>query len=216
MNTKDFKIFETMLVKDGNILFKDEHVRRMKKSAEFFGFNFCGDTISRELDKKINEMRDATKILKFELDVEGGLTFYTRDFVSNQSNEIILKVSDIILDANNVFLRHKTTHRPWYEKTADSIKSGAIYDEIFINQFGEVCEGSRSNVFVEIDGNLFTPPIDSGLLPGILSENLLKTGKCKERKIFLGELQNLHKIYLGNSVRGLVEVVLADLEKLEK
>ena len=49
----------------------------------------------------------------------------------------------------------------------------AVFDAIFCNTRGEVCEGARSNVYVERDGVLLTPPVSSGLLPGVMRRHLL-------------------------------------------
>ncbi len=38
---------------------------------------------------------------------------------------------------------------------------------LFFNEKGELTEGGRSNVFVNVDGRWWTPPVSSGLLPGV-------------------------------------------------
>jgi hypothetical protein len=48
-----------------------------------------------------------------------------------------------------------------------------------LNECGEVAEGARSNIFVERDGVLLTPPIESGALPGVLRADLLARGQAR-------------------------------------
>lgn len=49
-------------------------------------------------------------------------------------------------------------------------------DEVLLaNTVGNLCEGATSNVVVEMDGALITPPLSSGCLPGITRELLLET-----------------------------------------
>jgi para-aminobenzoate synthetase/4-amino-4-deoxychorismate lyase len=61
---------------------------------------------------------------------------------------------------------------------------------------------------VEIDGQLYTPPISSGLLPGTFREQLLEEGKIKERVITIAELQSAKEFFLINSVRKWIRVHL--------
>src|SRR6185369_209127 len=75
------------------------------------------------------------------------------------------------VDSSDRFLFHKTTRRLPGE------------DVIFWNERGEITESSIANVVVEIDGELFTPPIECGLLPGVFRNYLLAQGKIKERVI---------------------------------
>jgi len=64
---------------------------------------------------------------------------------------------------------------------------------------------------VSIDGELFTPPVESGLLAGTFRNQLLDEGKIKERVITVAELKDSREIYLINSVR---KFVTADLRGL--
>lgn len=58
---------------------------------------------------------------------------------------------------------------------ADAIKKGAD-ESVFANTQGQLCEGTGSNVFLEIDGELVTPPLGVGCLAGITRELLLEWG----------------------------------------
>jgi para-aminobenzoate synthetase/4-amino-4-deoxychorismate lyase len=69
-----------------------------------------------------------------------------------------------------------------------------------------VAEGARSNVFVERDGVLLTPPLSSGALPGVLRASLLASGRAKEAVLWPADLQQ--GFYLGNALRGLIRTNL--------
>jgi para-aminobenzoate synthetase/4-amino-4-deoxychorismate lyase len=75
---------------------------------------------------------------------------------------------------------------------------------LYLNERGELAEGSRTNVFVEKDGTLLTPPLSSGLLPGVLRSELIATGKATEAVLTQVDLASAKTVYVGNSVRGLV------------
>ena len=54
------------------------------------------------------------------------------------------------------------------------------YETIFVDPDGQLTEGSRTNIFVERDGKLLTPPLSRGLMPGILRAKLIEEGKAEE------------------------------------
>jgi len=60
---------------------------------------------------------------------------------------------------------------------------------------------------VEIDGELFTPPIECGLLPGVFRNHLLAQGKIKERVITIEEFKTAKEFFLINSVRKWIRVI---------
>ena len=79
---------------------------------------------------------------------------------------------------------------------------------LFRGADGRLTEGSFTNVFVEgADGRLRTPPLDRGLLPGILRARLIDEGKAIEADLRPADLAA--SFFLGNSLRGLISAKLA-------
>ena len=79
---------------------------------------------------------------------------------------------------------------------------------MFLNENEEVCEGTITNVFVLVNGSYLTPPLSSGCLPGVLRQEMLLNGKTKEQVLFLDDLISADKIFVGNSLRGLISADL--------
>ena len=129
-----------------------------------------------------------------------------REYKESKADKVI--ISEQIVNSTDVFLKHKTNYRPYYQSSLEKIKQGDIYDEIFFNEKGELTEGSRSNVVLELDGQLYTPPLSCGLLNGIYRQFLLDSGNCIEKVLTKADLYNASKIYCVNSVRGAREVFL--------
>ena len=102
---------------------------------------------------------------------------------------------------------YKTTYRTWYYDSFKRIKNGEIYDEIFFNEKGELTEGARSNIVLQLNGKLYTPPVQCGLLNGVFRQELLKNNKCTEKILYKKDLEKAEKIFCVNSVRGMVEVL---------
>ena len=104
---------------------------------------------------------------------------------------------------------------------AEAYRRGAD-EALLANTVGELCEGTGSNVFVERDGELVTPPLSSGCLAGITRELLLEWGAAaglpvrEGRPGELGEsvlddvLAGDAHLALSGSVRNVVPVVTLD------
>jgi para-aminobenzoate synthetase/4-amino-4-deoxychorismate lyase len=114
-------------------------------------------------------------------------------------------VSSTHVDSADLFLFHKTTRRELYDRERAEYAERVGSDEvIYTNERGELTEGSFMNVFIERDGELLTPTLNSGLLPGTLRAELIADGRAREAVLTLGDLEKADAVYLGNSVRGLI------------
>lgn len=110
--------------------------------------------------------------------------------------------------------RHKVSERDFYDGQRRRIQALTKCDEVlFFNDREELCEGSFTSVFLEIDGELYTPHLSSGLLPGILREELVETGQAQERVLAQADFKRADKLYVGNSLRGLIPVTLISPER---
>lgn len=116
-------------------------------------------------------------------------------------------LSAVALDSSQRWLRHKTTHRPWYDNAATWLQSRPDYfDVLFCNERGELCEGSRSNVYLKVDGQWLTPPLSSGLLPGVWRRKLLDEGRVRQAVLPVSYLTTEAKVRLSNGLRGWFDV----------
>ncbi|MFZ0735433.1 MAG: chorismate-binding protein, partial [Candidatus Sulfotelmatobacter sp.] len=112
-------------------------------------------------------------------------------------------------DPQDPMLFHKTTHRPLYAEALKSATQAGFDEVLFLNLRGEVTEGAISNIFIEKEGQWFTPPIECGLLAGVQRRHILETQPNVEEKVlYLRDLRQADAIYLSNAVRGLRPVVI--------
>lgn len=193
----EFKLIETMKCENNRIVFEAEHLARLRKSAEFFGF---------EIPENIKISTDKDGMVRMLLNKKGDVEFQVLDLSEPVTDKVIINPCNLY--SKELFLKHKTTIRPWYKNSMTKIKNGEIYDEIFLNERGEVCEGARSNIIVKQDGVFYTPPESSGLLNGVYRQKLLNENFCREKVLYLDDLKSADRIYCVNSVRGMVEVQL--------
>ena len=192
----EFQIIETVKIENGTILFEKEHFERMQKTAEHFGFKFKTPEIAKTDDG----------MLRILLNRDGEIKTELKKITPAKTSKIA--ISPIIQNSKNEFLYYKTTYRPWYYDSFQRIKNGEIYDEIFFNEKGELTEGARSNIVLQLNGNLYTPPVQCGLLNGVFRQELLKNNKCTEKILYKKDLEKAEKIFCVNSVRGMVEIRL--------
>ncbi|MGB7320034.1 MAG: aminotransferase class IV family protein [Albidovulum sp.] len=111
------------------------------------------------------------------------------------------------LRSSDIWLRHKTTQRALYDRTRAALPLG-IDEVLFLNEQGEVCEGTITNLFYDLGHGLMTPPQNSGCLPGILRQEMLATRQCAEAPLAQTDL-NRATLWMGNALRGLIPARLA-------
>lgn len=196
----EFEIIETFLVENGEPKFLREHLARMENSARELGFAFDASKAARALAGA----RDG--ILRLSLSRGGSFSAAWREL--SAPADFGVEIARERLDSRNPFLRHKTSKRGWYARASRRIAAGEVYDEIFLNERGEVCEGSRCNVVIEKGGVLYTPPLSCGLLDGVMRRAMLP--RLAEKVLRAEDLFSADRIYMANSVRGTVEVFLRE------
>lgn len=196
--TNEFELIETIKVQNKSLFLGKEHLNRLKNTANTFGFKF------NEALYDIKPEKDG--MLRILLAKDGS---FTTEYKSLERTPIYnIKISDKIINSKNKMLQYKTTYRPWYEEACKKIANNEIYDEIFFNEKGELTEGSRTNILLEINGKFYTPPASCGLLNGVLRQNLIDSKVCEEKVLYKEDLLKAENIYCINSVRGIKRVFL--------
>jgi para-aminobenzoate synthetase/4-amino-4-deoxychorismate lyase len=191
----EFQLFESMLLEDGEYFLLAEHLERLRNSVDYFGFVFPGTRINADLGRiAVENSRGSFKVR---------LTLWKDGLIETQLTpvELLSSVKAVELapepvDSSDRFLFHKTTRRPG----GDAV--------IFWNERREVTESGIANIVISIAGQLYTPPIFSGLLAGTFRNHLLTEGKIEERVITVEELQRSNEFFLINSVRRWIRVNL--------
>lgn len=177
----------------------DRHLARLRCSAARFGFPLDEAEISRCL---VDAARGATGGRKVRLLVAsaGGVTVESLPVGADLPGAVLVAgIASEPIDSRDLFLYHKTDRRARFDRER---ALHPTWDEVlFVNERGEVTEGSYHNVVVRIAGELVTPPVSSGLLPGVFREELLERGEIRERVIGREELARAEELWLINSVR---------------
>jgi 4-amino-4-deoxychorismate lyase len=111
------------------------------------------------------------------------------------------------LASDDPWLRHKTSRRAAHDAARAALPAG-VDEALLANERGEIAEGTITSVFADLGGGLVTPPLASGLLPGVLRAELLARGDCREAVIPVAALAGARRLFVGNSLRGLIRARL--------
>ncbi|MFN0218780.1 MAG: aminodeoxychorismate synthase component I [Hyphomicrobium sp.] len=204
---QQFDLFETMLYEpDRGVWLLDLHLERLAASAGYFGFALDAAAALRAIDTAIAPKKSEQLRVRLVLDQDGRLSVATTPQLAALSGTVMrYVVSDTRVNSADLFLYHKTTRRDLYDGEWKHYSETLGADEvIYLNERGELAEGSRTTIFIERDGKLLTPALSAGLLPGTLRAALIAEGRAVESCLTIADLNQATAVYLGNSVRGLV------------
>lgn len=195
----EFHLLETMRWTRGEGIFLlEEHLRRLGDSAAYFGFALDEGVLRDGLGREVAASGGEGGVLRLTVDRTGswGVTHRPLPGVSPCRAALALEP----VDARDPFLFHKTTRRGVYER-AKALVPG-VDDVVLWNGDGEVTESTIANLVVELDGELITPRLSCGLLPGVMRARLLGEGRIREGVVRREDLPRSTGLWLVNSVRG--------------
>ena len=204
---QQFQLIETMLVEGGAVPYLRLHLDRLSASAQYFDYRCDRNEIASRILSFVSTLPLARHSIRLLLSADGELTL-TPTALSPDAPVVTAQMSPQRTSSRNVFLRHKTTHRDFYNSELSRARAEGFDEILFLNEQGELTEGAISNLFIRRDGSLLTPPLISGVLPGILRRHILATDPTAREQILTPEdLARAETIYLGNSIRGLRQVI---------
>jgi para-aminobenzoate synthetase/4-amino-4-deoxychorismate lyase len=227
----EFKLIETLLWNDASgYWLLDLHLDRLAESARYFSYPLEDREVRIALQEIAATFHSATSVKNQRVRValaKTGVFEITHSPLADKSQIEIdpaaimqqtpgkdlprVLFSGINVDSSSAFLFHKTTWRKLFDHERTRVVDEMGYYEVFfVNERGEVTEGSYTNIFMQKDGRLLTPPVSCGLLPGVLRRHLLQQypDLVVESKFTRTDLERADAVFAGNSVRGLVRVSL--------
>jgi 4-amino-4-deoxychorismate lyase len=205
----DFSLIETLRWQpDAGFLRLDQHLRRLSRSADALGFRQPQDAKGK-LEKEVSG--DVPLRVRLVMTYRGKMEVTAVPFEPMPEATVWkLKVAKTKLQSEDSLFRHKTTRREPYEAARAEFSKEDADEVILLNERDEVCEGTITNIFAEAaDGMLLTPPLTSGLLPGVLRAELIRERKARGEVLKLDDLRH-RKLFVGNSLRGLIAAELIE------
>jgi len=224
------QLFETMYAThEGGVRHLDRHLARLKASAAELAFGFDEAALRVRLAAHCAQLQAGVAhrvklVLRKsgEAEITGGPLGAVRRLADghgpsqspSSEAQTTAPVGVLLADdegfaptrASQFLLRHKTTSRAEYDRAWHLAEAKGGFDMLFFNERGELTEGGRSNVFVKLDGQWYTPPLSAGLLPGVMRQVLLEDASMqpRERTIMRADLLRAEALVICNALRGVL------------
>ncbi|SDZ12907.1 aminotransferase class IV [Tindallia californiensis] len=212
-------LFETIKLNKGKPEFLSAHLERINHSLTVFGSEkkLTITTVQKDIQKLLNAAKveeGAIKLMVIDLG-EGDhvlLTYRPQKYKSALYHQgFSLGFSEAVNDEKNQFTYHKTAN---YGSKMIEFRGGKEkgYDDVlFLNTKGWITEGAVTNIFFLKDDSVYTPSLESGLLPGIMrqmvKEVLLNMGKkVVETPIEKNFYRHCQSAWVTNSLMGAMPV----------
>lgn len=218
-------LFETMRSYNNRIVYFDEHLKRIKSSCKLmdmispYSFDKLKGIIKKAV--KINGFRDAYVRLTLWKTERGTDTLIIVKKYQPYSLTKYIKgfracVFPFRQNENSFLARLKTTNYLFFQIAYSWAKKRMFDEAIILNNRGYIAEGSRSNIFLIKDNELFTPALECGCLDGITRKVIFDLSrkyniKIHEGKFTIQDLYDADGAFLTNSLMGIMP--LTSLEK---
>ncbi len=210
--SEPFDILETLALVDGAFRHRGEHLARMAASAAHFNVPWDEARIAACLQALADAHPHGAWRARLLLRADGMPRAEAFALAPAAAGPVRLALAGRpLLEARSEFVRHKTTRRAHYAAFAPAPGSG-VFDTVLYNAEGEITEGTFGNLAAQLDdGRWITPPLASGLLPGVGRALALREGRVAEAVLRLEDLPRVRAWAFVNSLRGwLPAQLLAD------
>lgn len=209
--------FETVAVEEGWPVLLKEHYERLQRAMEFLEISLDGE----ELKEKVQEclsvpgMQKGRKVMKITASPENllvtsrGNTYGEMDY----QRGFAARFSQVRRNETSPLTYHKTLNYGDCLLEKHKAKAAGMDEPIFLNTRGEIAEGATTNVFFVKNGEIFTPPVSCGMLPGILREYICRKYPVQEKVIYPEELAEYEEMFLTNSLLGVMPVASLENKK---
>jgi len=203
---QDFRLIETFGYHPGQGIARATlHVQRLQTSAEELGFEFDRRAVMQRMDSIVSF---GTLRCRLTLGRGGDLDLTTAPMPA-KLEVMRFAIAKEPLSSGDPILRHKTTRRDLYDRARASLPT-EVDEAVFLNERGEVCEGTITNISITTpDGDCLTPSLNSGCLPGVFRQSQLNKGLLNEAVLTLADLKEARSINLVNSLRGSTQAIWA-------
>lgn len=201
----DLRLIETVLWNGTACPLLEGHLARLSNGARGLGWpldlNFARAALTGP--------QGQPRCLRLLLDAKGQITVGQQPVPAPIDCWRLGLASQQLL-SDDPWLCVKSSHRPIYNEARSAIPEG-IDELILTNERGEICDGTITTIFFDRGEGLRTPPLASGLLPGVLRADMIARGACSEEVLLVGDLPNI-RIWVGNALRGVSSATWTGVE----
>lgn len=222
-------LYETVRVYGGRPFLWEQHMERLVLSAAVLGFPVPASpvTLREALDQLLaaERLEDAVVRMTVTRGIPGGRPTRTGAWVEVEPIAARLwhgtrRGAATLIVSKRPFEPgplgpHKTTSRLAYHLAREEARVARADETLLVSPHGQVLEGAVSNVFAVAGGEVRTPPLAAGILPGVARALVLRLCAvagipAREQALTLAELRGADEVFLTNSVQEVVPVGVLD------
>ncbi len=215
--TQGLGAFDTLLVERGVARFRERHLERLRGTCAFLALESAAiERIEEWLGQYVavlplEPLAVRTTVTRGFAGGAGTIVIAARRFDPAPPAGVTLSVEGRFALAGDELDRHKTTSRGRYALARESAVRGGAFDALVCHRDGDVADATSANVWARVGGELVTPPVARGALPGIvravLQAELARAGETvHERPLRIAELARAEEVFLTNSLHRVVGV----------
>ncbi|MBA4352458.1 MAG: aminotransferase class IV [Rhodobacter sp.] len=175
------------------------HLARLAAGAEVMGFACDAGVVRAALEAAVG---DVPARVRLTLGAAGDVAVTVAPLPPAKADWRVGLAAER-LASDDPWLRVKSTRRAAYDAARAALPAG-LDEVVFCNERGEVCDGTITTVFFDRGAGMRTPPLTSGLLPGVLRAELA----VPEEVLLAQDLPRV-RLWVGNALRGLIPAVWA-------
>lgn len=199
-------LLETMRLEQGRYTLLEAHVARLQASAEYFGRPCSESQVLAKLHATAGALTEGGWRIRLLLDAAGGVAVEAFPWQPTPADNPRVAWAHEPVSSQDRMLFHKTNHRARYVNWHPP--DSGFFDHLLWNDEGYATEFTRGNLVAEVNGTLWTPPIECGLLPGTMRQWLLDGGWIKMARLTRSEVEAADQLWFINSLEGWIPVEL--------
>lgn len=201
-----YRLFETVLHRPlSGAPRLARHLARLRASAEHLDFRFDAAALHAAFAAATAALPPRPHRVRLELAADGAAVATVEAFRREWRPWTVALAAEPV-DSADPFLCHKTTRRAVYDAALAAALAAGADEPLLRNERGELTEGARTNLVIEIDGRRWTPARRCGLLAGVFRGELLERGRIEEAVLRPPDLARAERIWLVNALRGWIPV----------
>lgn len=210
--------FETIALAAGRPLLLDAHLTRLRWTCAYLGIDVDTGVLAREVRERAAapEAADGRWAVKLTVTPENRLITVRPNPYGPESYErgYSLVTSAVRRNEGSPLTAMKTLCHADCILAKRAAQAAGFDEPVMLNNRGELAEGATTNLFLVLDGRVLTPPVKSGLLPGVARAWVLEQGAAEEAVLYPEDLARCEEAFVTNSLMGVMPVRSIDGRRL--
>jgi len=224
-------VFETIKIVSGEPFALTRHLARLANSARLVGLaqpdeNFLRDAIAATLAANAEVVSPAGR-MRITLTAGnpssatsvpsrgvGSTLVITADSQSPHPESVSVVTVPWRHNDQGPLVGAKTTSYADNLAVLESVRRSGADEALMADTAGRVCEATTANVVLGVEGELITPTLATGCLPGVTRALMIEWGLIVERDFPFADLERISELLLSSSTRNMIPAASLDGRKM--